>query len=325
LPKAPACSVTWVGEETVGTMLIPDSLKTEINSETLGQPIVTVGVPVRNGARFLCDTLDSLLRQTYSNFELIISDNASSDNTDKIAIAYASADKRVRYHRHEKNVGISGNYNYLASAARGTYFKWAAGDDLCEPTFLARCVDILDNNADVVLAYAKTRFIDDTGAPLEYSDPGFDLRSSSAKDRLKYVIFAGHWVNAIFGLIRTSTLRQTRLLPKYAGGDYPFLGELAVRGKLVEVPEPLFVRRIHSDASSQNTRNPALLTQMWTGTVVRSFPNWSRSHDHFKTIVNSEMPAAEKFSLLLSLGRSMLFNRRELLSEVCKTFFPFTN
>jgi glycosyltransferase involved in cell wall biosynthesis len=284
------------------------------------QPRVTIGVPVRNGERFLAATLDSLLLQTFSDFELIISDNASSDSTGQIAAAYAAMDDRIKYHRHQENVGISGNYNYLVSVAKGGYFKWAAGDDLCEPTLLERCVDTLEQNSDVVLAYAKTRFIDDAGGPLEYIDPGFNLQSGSAKERLRYVIFAGHWVNAIFGLIRTAALRQTSLLPRYAGGDYPLLGELAVRGKFVEVPEALFLRRIHSAASSQNTQDLALLTQMWTGKVEPSFPNWSRSHDHFKTITGSDMGAGEKFSLLFSLGRSMFFNRLQLLSEVCKYF-----
>lgn len=107
------------------------------------EPLVSIGVPVRNGARFLEQALDSLLAQSYQEFELIISDNASTDQTEAICRAYAARDGRIRYYRSSKDLGLAHNYNYLFQLARGEYFKWAAADDLHEPDYVLRCLDVL--------------------------------------------------------------------------------------------------------------------------------------------------------------------------------------
>src|SRR5262245_34908562 len=123
------------------------------------KPRVSIGLPVYNGQQFLEETLNSILAQTYTDFELIISDNASTDRTSEIARAYVAKDARVRYHRNENNLGVAGNYNGVFSLASGEYFKWAPADDTCLPNYLARCVEILDLDSTVVLAYPQTQFV----------------------------------------------------------------------------------------------------------------------------------------------------------------------
>jgi len=280
------------------------------------KPRLSIGLPVRNGARFLPPAVDSLLAQTYEDFELIISDNASTDQTEAICREYAAKDPRVRYHRSNQNVGLANNYNYLFIRARGEYFKWAAADDMHEPTYVARCMDVLERDPAVMLAYAKARFIDENGAPLGNTDRGFDLQSESACERLRFVIQATSWVNSIFGLIRTEALAKTKLLPSYPGGDYPLLGELALLGKFVEVPDPLFLRRLHSEASSQNIHDVAYLVQLWTASGQKCLPFWSRSIDDFANIVHSKLRVGEKLSLCGSLLHEMLSKRRRLLAEL---------
>ena len=248
------------------------------------RPRVSVGVPVRNGERFLAETLDSLLAQTYTDFELIISDNASTDGTEEICRAYAARDRRVQYRRSPQDVGVAGNYNRLFKQAQGEYFKWAAADDIHEPEYLERCLSVLEKDPEVVLAYGKARFIDEAGGPLTDTDPGFDLRSDAARERLRYVIYADHWVNAIFGLIRKESLGKTPLLPNYPGADYTLLGELAVAGKFFEVPELLLRRRLHPEASSQNIGDESWRMRFWTGSATVSMPLWSRTRDHWHTI-----------------------------------------
>jgi glycosyltransferase involved in cell wall biosynthesis len=285
------------------------------------KPRVSIGLPVRNGARYLGEAVDSLLRQTYTDFELIISDNASTDQTEAICREYVARDPRVRYYRSSQDVGLANNYNYLFIRARGEYFKWAAADDVHEPDYLARCLDVLERDPGVVLAYGKVRFIDENGGPLNVTDSGFDLRSEVARERIRYVIYAYSWVNAIFGVIRTDALAKTRLLPKYPGGDYPLLGELATIGKFVEVPEPLFLRRVHPAASSQNTHDVSYMVHLWTGSGQKCLPVWSRSKDEFTTIVRSNLTLAEKLLLGGSLLRAMLGSRRRLLAELKVAFF----
>jgi glycosyltransferase involved in cell wall biosynthesis len=280
------------------------------------KPRVSIGIPVRNGERFLAEALDSLLSQSYSDFELIISDNASSDGTEAICREYAARDPRVRYYRSQEDVGLANNFNFLFTRARGEYFKWAAADDVHEPDWIARCLAILDQDPTVVLVYARTRFIDENGHPLGGVDPGFNLQSELARERLRCVIYANSWVNAIFGVIRTEALAKTRLLPNYPGGDYPLLAELALEGKFVEIQEPLFLRRLHPGASSQNVHDVAYMVRLWSASGHKSFPRWNRSKDNFMTIMNSKLSSGEKLSLIGSLLRVMLTARRHLLTEL---------
>ena len=280
------------------------------------KPRVSVGLPVYNGERFLEETLGSLLAQTYTDFELIISDNASTDRTEEICRIYAAKDKRVRYYRNAKNIGADRNFNRVFELSTGDYFKWASADDLCQPEHLARCLEVLDNDDTIVLAYPKTRFIDESGKALDLNDPGWDLRSEAAHERLRYVIRAGHWVNPHYGLIRAEALSKTRLMPNYPGGDYGLLAELSLRGKFVEIPEHLFFRRIHPAASSQNAMNLAWTMEFHTGDRGRiCLPFWHLSIDHFITIIKSELSVSYKVSLLGSLARGMWWRHSRLWQE----------
>src|SRR5215217_6260135 len=213
---------------------------------------VSIGLPVYNGERFLARSLDSLLAQTMPDFELIISDNASSDGTAEICRAYAERDRRIRYVRNEHNVGVYRNFNKVFELSRGSHFKWAAADDFAEPRLLERCLDILKREPAVVLVYPRTRFVDENDKPLPIVDPGWDLRSADARERFYYVIKSGHWCNLFYGLTRRDALLKTRLFPPYSGGDYRLAGELSLLGQFRETEEPLFYRRIHAGASSQN-------------------------------------------------------------------------
>src|SRR5262245_48603442 len=129
-------------------------------------PRISIGLPVYNGDRFLGEALDCLLSQTFEDFELIVADNASTDETPVICRAYAAADKRVRYVRNEVNIGAYRNFNKVFQLASGKYFKWAAADDVCHKELLARCLSVLETDSSVVAAYAKARFVDQDGQQL---------------------------------------------------------------------------------------------------------------------------------------------------------------
>ena len=143
-------------------------------------PLVTIGLPVYNGGQFLATALDSLLGQTFTDFELIISDNASTDTTEEICREYARADARVRYRRSSENRGFTWNANRVVELAAGKFFRWAAHDDACLPTFLERCVETLRSESpSVVLAYPRSKVIDDAwcrplGTLGQARPPGFD-------------------------------------------------------------------------------------------------------------------------------------------------------
>lgn len=129
-------------------------------------PSVSIGLPVYNGQDFIAESVESLLSQTIGDFELIISDNASTDLTQDICRQFASRDRRVRYIRQPANKGASWNFNYTFSRSRGRYFRWHAHDDISAPRFLEECVKVLDNDPSVVLVWPREVGIDSQGRVL---------------------------------------------------------------------------------------------------------------------------------------------------------------
>jgi glycosyltransferase involved in cell wall biosynthesis len=200
-------------------------------------------MPVRNAERHLAEALDSLLAQDYQNFELIVSDNASTDATESICRAYAARDKRVRYHRAESNQGAVRNFNRVFELAHGEYFMWAAHDDVRAPGFVSCCVAALDGHPDAVLCCTEVGFIDENSRPVE---AWFDLVPPVGKtysSRVGAIAQARYWLD-FYGLIRRNVLAQTRLAQPVWGFDVVVGMELCMRGQVLLVPERLFYYRV---------------------------------------------------------------------------------
>jgi len=228
-------------------------------------PKVSIGVPVYNGEAFLRRTLDCLLVQTFEDFEIIVSDNASTDGTEAICRDYVKRDSRIRYDRLPNNLGANRNFNRLVALSRGAYFKWAAADDYCRPEFLAAMVRVLDEKPDVVWCHSQSGKIDSYDRVLQIDDPdaeglshttqaGLPRRHYDSPDvyrRYAGVILGPSWCADCFGLIRRCALDQTQLFPACYGSEKVLLGQLALIGKYHEVPETLFYQRIHSGASAK--------------------------------------------------------------------------
>ena len=122
---------------------------------TEARPRLSIGLPVFNGERYLAAAIGSVLDSSFSDWELIISDNASTDGTQALAQSFAQQDARIRYLRNATNIGALPNFNQVVHASRGEYFKWLAYDDLCGPDLLSRCVEVLDRDSTIVLCSAR--------------------------------------------------------------------------------------------------------------------------------------------------------------------------
>jgi GT2 family glycosyltransferase len=257
------------------------------------QPGVSIGLPVYNGARHLAEALDSLLAQTYSDFELIISDNASTDETAAICADYARRDPRIRYVRQSQNIGAPRNWSFVATVARGTYFKWASSNDICAADMLERCVTTLSSRPDAVLCYGRTSLMDeDTGQQTPY-DGDFSIEDERPSERFKHLLRAIRLNNAQCGLIRTSVLRQTGLDRPYPAGDMPLMGELALRGRFILVPEVLLVRRMGRRTFSRNLVGQAQTT--FYGSRSVGVVSTLRKHfDHAIGILRAPIDLEEK-------------------------------
>ena len=225
----------------------------------MSTPTVTIGLPVYNAGTYLTGTLDALLLQEFADFELVISDNASTDATSEICERYSKGDPRIRYFRTEVNRGAAWNFNRVFQLARGQYFKWSTHDDLCLPGFLGRCVSALDAApASVILVYPRARFIDGDGTVIGVDRDILDTRHmSSPHRRLARILTNLNLANAVEGLIRSKVLRQTRLIGSFIASDYVLLAELAMLGEFLELPDVLFHRRLHKGASRAVNRTNA--------------------------------------------------------------------
>ena len=223
-------------------------------STTAAVPRLTLGLPVYNGERYLAASLDALLAQTFTDFQLIISDNGSTDRTGEIARHYEAADSRVRYVHHPENRGSTFNHNYVVEQARGEFFKWVSDDDLYAPDLLQRCIDALDSRPEIVLAHAWTAFIDDAGTitdPIEYA---LTTDVPDPVERFRSVLYTDGG-DDIYGVIRMSVLRQIAPFGSYHWADRTFVGELALHGPFHNVPDYLYFRRDHPMRTSRVGRN----------------------------------------------------------------------
>lgn len=281
-------------------------------------PRVSIGVPVYNGERYVAETLDSLLAQTFGDFELIICDNASIDRTEQICRAYAERDARVRYVRNAKNLGAARNYRRAFELSSGEYFRWANADDLFAAEGLARCVEVLERKPSAVLAYPRTKFIDGQGHVLsEYADD-LHIESPRASERFAQVLERLGYVNVIYGLMRADALRRTGLLRGFPQGDIPLVAELALYGTFCEIPEFLFFRRFHPGALSSRQGDIALTQEFFDPSTKGriAMTQWRLLGSHARSVMRAPLGLAEKARLGRFLARMALWRRGALVREL---------
>lgn len=287
-------------------------------------PHVSIGMIVYNGENFITEAIESILAQTYGDFELIISDNASTDNTEAISREYATRDDRIRYVRNQKNLGSAGNANQTIHMATGKYYKLAAHDDLLAPTYLQRCVEVLDADPSVVLCHTQTRLINDDGSDVAF-DPErgafvdnhgvVQFRPDPRRRRLdhrspvvRFSDFVALTINVfeIFGVMRLETLRQTRLMRGYFSSDKPMLAELILRGRFIEIPEELFMARCHpKQASIQSAQERAQVVDPEKPEAVLGTP-WKNLAAYLDMVRRAPLRADQKVGCWLSLSRLLL-------------------
>jgi glycosyltransferase involved in cell wall biosynthesis len=272
-----------------------------------GKPRISIGVPVFNGEKYIREALDSILAQTYQDFELIISDNASTDLTQQICRDYAAKDNRIHYYRNEENLGAPKNYNRVFALSSGEYFKWAAYDDVLAPEFLQKCVSVLDQDNSVALCHSKTARIDEHGAFVGNYDERtlMKIRSSRPHERFGDLISIRNPCWQIFGVIRASLLRMTTLHGNYVGADRNLLAEMGLLGRMHEIPEYLFFRRDHPQAYTRtfcehdfaiDVNNYRAQMLWWTGRGdgATNFPNWKRCLEFLRSVQRIPLKWSER-------------------------------
>jgi len=278
---------------------------------------VTIGVPAYNAARYLALALDSLVRQTYTDLEIIVSDNASTDATPDIASDFARRDPRVRHVRSPENIGAGRNFIRCVELARGELFRWASADDLSAPAFVERCVEILDAHPDVVQAFPRTTLIDANGVETKRIDDPVATMSESPRERYLHVMRNLTLVNSLYGVMRTATLRRTSIHGTYVGADLVVQAEIALYGKIAEVPEYLFFRRMHPQAHSAMTRVQQLAFHQPAARARRlEFTRWRQLAERLASVRRSAITVGDKAFLSVMIAREAVKSRDELFGEI---------
>ena len=284
-----------------------------------GVPGVSVGLPVYNAERYLRVAIESILKQTLRDWELVICDNASTDATETICREYAARDPRIRYHRLPANIGAAGNFLRVFELARGRYFKWVAADDGCEPEFLERCRRVLDESPDVVLCTSGASMIDQDGRVIERYAETQALPQARASERFIASRDQDGWCIAVYGLMRADVLRRTAVMGSYAGSDVVLLGELSLYGRFVELPECLLSRRIHPGAFSHEV-NLDKMRNFYTPAKKRGmalvFRHWRHLFEYARAVIRAPLPFGERLRLFAYILRMVWWRKGKLAAEI---------
>jgi glycosyltransferase involved in cell wall biosynthesis len=284
-------------------------------ARTSHTPKVSIGMPVYNGEPFIREALDSLLAQTFTDFELTISDNASTDATEDICREYLAKDDRIRYIRQTENLGASQNFQFVLGEAIGQYFMWAASDDLLKPTFVEKLVHVMDLSPVLLCVMSDVENICEDSEKIPHISLLSDIRYESVscnwlKHRKRF--FRNPTSNiffCIYGLFRTTKLKRADLnyrgMVKYiSASEVPFLAQLAILGPICSISEPLKIYRRHGGSAFYLEQSRLISWDRLLG-----FANVS--HILLRIITDSSLPLIEKIGLyvtVLGTGLRWLFS-----------------
>ncbi|MCR3906940.1 MAG: glycosyltransferase [Tenericutes bacterium] len=275
-------------------------------------PRISIGLPVYNGENYLKETLESILSQKFSDFELIISDSASTDRTPEICREYAQKDKRIHYFRSKEKHGAAWNYNNVFKLSSGFYFKWATHDDLHHPEHLLKCAQVLDRDPSVVLCCSKICNIDAQGNKIGVYDYRAYFDSTKPEERFREVLRKKP-VFSLYGVIRKEALKKSQLLASHIGSDWTLLAELSLAGRFFEIPEFLFFRRTHNQAYTNKYYSKKIKIHdyrtescWWTGNTKKpliTLPYWKIFVEFYNSIRRSSLPLKTKLACYDELGK----------------------
>jgi glycosyltransferase involved in cell wall biosynthesis len=303
-------------------MISPNDIRQQERSAA--NPRLSIGLPVYNGERWLTQAIESLLGQTYGDFTLLISDNGSTDATRDFCEAYAKRDSRVQYLRHDVNRGVIWNWNWVFKVSHSEYFKWAACDDVYHPKFLESCIDVLDQEPDVVWCHTRSRHVDGSGQVLagdentaisyvarQNCEADVPCRTSNrSSSRFKAIILGHGGCLDCHAVIRSQMLRKTRLYLPYFGSEKVLMAEIALLGRHHEVPEILYDVRIHDHAAG-NIRSRIEQRRFIdpTAKVWRS-DRLGLLAGYLAAVHRAEIPVSERLRCYAAVGQYLLQVRK---------------
>jgi glycosyltransferase involved in cell wall biosynthesis len=265
-------------------------------------PVVSVGLPVYNGGKYLAEAIESILIQDFEEFELIISDNNSNDQTSEICDKYKKIDKRIRYVRLKENIGMKLNFFNVLGLARAPYFMFATHDDLHEKAFISKCIKVLQADHSVSLVYPQTKLLNSDSKFLGLAKDHVKADQNDPVERFRHLIWELGLCNMVLGLFRTQVLKRTNSWDMSLFSDTLFLAEVTLSGKIIQIPEPLFIRRFtrNYNYKSPDERNAQLIADCDPDLFQQgiSLPHCRLTYAHLDLINNSHLRISQKEALI---------------------------
>jgi glycosyltransferase involved in cell wall biosynthesis len=281
--------------------------------------LVTIGLPLYNEETYLERSLDSLLAQTHTDIEIVISDNGSTDRTEEIYRARAAKEPRVRYTRRPKNLGTVSNFFEVLDQARGEAFMWGSGHDLWAPEYVQRCASVLERRPEVGLVYPRTRRIDRHGNPIDAEDyaEGIGTTNLGLMARFNSVIWRGVHNTPFYGLYRTSVLRRLKTRPETFGWDKVVMAELSLYCSFVELPETLlFYREYRVETEEQKAvrqfNDPDPTTR---SAIKRQRPQLEKALSYMRMAAHADVGVMQKLALFPSLVLCLAARRGDSIAK----------
>jgi len=288
-------------------------------------PLVSIGMPIYNSEKYLSQALDSLLTQDYPNFELIISDNSSTDRSEDICLQYMKKNKRIAYFRNDANLGAGYNFKNAFEHANGDFFMWAGSHDLWISDYISRLVNVLQTNPQIALAYTEMCFIDERGNDCNTELYHLDTRGMPILERIQIVIKTLSFCNLFYGLYRTSIIKKCRQGINSLGADHVLLMEISLFGEIAEVPGKGFLRR--APVMYQNDTKRIETTLLRLDPAYKNRHNvrawWEMGWQHILGIWLAPISNTLKIPLMFVAGKTFYSRFKDVLHhEIFHPLFP---
>jgi len=288
------------------SVILSPFFQKEKKMNNLDYPLVSIGMPLYNEARFIEDSLSSILAQDYPHLEIIISDNASTDATLNTCQRLIGKRTNAIIHQFDNNRGAAENFRYVLSVARGKYFMWASGHDLWTPNYVSESVALLEMTTTAVIAFGSSIWIDENGHQLPKFSGYTDTRGMNPITRF-FMIFFGN-MHPILGVIRKSALDQTQTIVSAVGADLILLSELALQGDFVHATRTHWQRRDFRHESNHAEKLKRYRSSEYG--LTRSlynvyFPLFRLPLELARNVIHSELRTLEKVAVLLALVASL--------------------
>jgi glycosyltransferase involved in cell wall biosynthesis len=299
-----------------------------------GEPLASIGLPVRNGEQYIRKAVESVLGQSHADLELVISDNASVDDTEQICRQYARADRRVRYHRQPENIGLVENFNAVLDRARGTYFKWLGHDDWLTPAYVTRCVEVLEADESLIVVTTQQAHVGPDGTVETAGYDGTRLQSDRAVERFVEMLRLQNesplLLDPLYGMMRREAIARLPR-PIMLFEDQVLAARLALAGPFGHVPEVLSYRRgkpvIRLSDTADRLGVPRWQTKVGKGIQCRELVTAAREadlepHDRRRAhaaiarlfVESQRVDAARRSRKLAGMAARALPGRRQLSS-----------